>query len=55
MKRGKAGDEPLVLVEQDLNTPDANEILVDDNIRRFFQIVPPELDRILDLYFPGKP
>jgi len=55
MKRGKAGDEPLVLVEQDLNTPDANEILADDDIRRFFQMVPPELDRILDLYFPGKP
>ena len=55
MKRAQKDDAPIVLIEQDLNTSEKDDIITDDSIRRFFQIVPGELDQILGLYFPGRP
>ncbi len=49
-------NQPIVLVEQDLNTLQERaeeEQFNIDYIRQFFVDCQPELDRILNLYFPN--
>ncbi len=55
MRQKGRTDMPVVLVEQDLNTPDGGGSLRVETVQRFFRIVPPELNQILGLYFPGTP
>jgi hypothetical protein len=55
-KRGEVVNLPVILVEQDLNTM-AEELTTRDftrgEITDFFQVAAPELDRILQRYFPA--
>jgi hypothetical protein len=42
----------VVLAEQDVNTVPRDTAMTDDEVSAFFAICPPELDHILQLYFP---